>query len=276
MSSDNSDTRFDDGPSLESQNSSVQDFDLLSNRIANELYVINSDLNTIKRLLSRIGSSRSTKNNEVRLTELIEDAGHSFKSFSNDIKTVADWNAKSLTPTQRFTQQKLSKEFATILNDFREVQRTAKEKLRSLSIAERAAVSASSSNSVAINEDATEQTPLIQDQQQRQVILEVANQQDVDFMSSLVQEREQEIHNIEQGITEINSIVRDLGSLVSEQGAQLDTVEENISSLASNMENSSKQLRKADEYQRKRRNCTCWVLTALIIILAVILLIILS
>jgi hypothetical protein len=44
---------------------------------------------------------------------------------------------------------------------------------------------------------------------------------DLAFQESLIQEREDEIREIESGIHELNEIFRDLGTLVVEQGAMI-------------------------------------------------------
>jgi syntaxin 7 len=51
---------------------------------------------------------------------------------------------------------------------------------------------------------------------QRQVQL-VALDSEIEYNELLITEREGEIQNIEQGITELNEIFRDMGMLVNEQ-----------------------------------------------------------
>jgi syntaxin 7 len=51
---------------------------------------------------------------------------------------------------------------------------------------------------------------------QRQVQLEALDNE-IEYNELLITEREGEIQNIEQGITELNEIFRDMGMLVNEQ-----------------------------------------------------------
>jgi syntaxin 7 len=51
---------------------------------------------------------------------------------------------------------------------------------------------------------------------QRQVQLEALDSE-IEYNELLITEREGEIQNIEQGITELNEIFRDMGMLVNEQ-----------------------------------------------------------
>lgn len=41
--------------------------------------------------------------------------------------------------------------------------------------------------------------------------------QDIEFQNQIIDERESEIRQIEQGVTELNEIFRDLGTIINEQ-----------------------------------------------------------
>jgi t-SNARE complex subunit (syntaxin) len=261
---------FRTGPSVESQNGTAEDFDVLSSVVTNGLYGLNANIKSIHRLLGKLGTSRATADDQHRLGALVEETTDKFKLFGDEIKVLTEWDSSKLQPTQRFTQRNLWKEFQGIVDEFRALQRdvVAKEReIRFQAIVQQEA------------EQINENTPLMQRQQQQQQqsqILDVVAQDEVDFHASLLQEREVEIQNIEQGISEINAIFKDLGTLVTEQGTQIDAVEENISNLATNTERASKQLTKADQYQRSRRKWSCCVLMVLIVVVLVVTLAVLS
>lgn len=63
--------------------------------------------------------------------------------------------------------------------------------------------------------------PLINDNQRRMQLLVVDNE--LEYNESMITQREDEIREIEQGITELNEIFRDLGTMVHEQGSMLGT-----------------------------------------------------
>ncbi|CAN6650629.1 syntaxin Pep12p [Trichomonascus vanleenenianus] len=273
---------FQAGPGIEAQNGAnkYEDFDVLCTAVTDELYELSNSINVLQKLVSKVGTARSNKSVEERLARVTVEATTKFQSLGRDVKQLADWEPKQLSRTQRFTQTKLEKEFGGLLNEFRTIQKSAVEKQR--------LIQQQHANQLFIHEEeaassaaaASERTPLLPPTQQ-QLYVEPAqaqsraaalNQSDIDFQTAMIEERETEIQDIERGIREINSIFQDLGALVAEQGTQIDTVENNITSLASNTEQASRQLRKADEYQRKRRNWSCCVLTVLITVLTVILL----
>jgi len=60
-----------------------------------------------------------------------------------------------------------------------------------------------------------EEQPLIDDSQRRLQLQVIGNE--VEYNESLIEEREEEIRGIEQGINELNEVFRDLATLVTEQ-----------------------------------------------------------
>ena len=58
----------------------------------------------------------------------------------------------------------------------------------------------------------------------------------------LIQEREREIHQIQQDTQEINDIFSNLSSIVNEQQFQIDSIENNIFSYSSNAREASNEL----------------------------------
>lgn len=261
-----------DSADIETQSPSVL-CSKLSSEITDGLYDLTSNMKAIRRLLVKTGATGGGSSElEGRMTSITDETVAKFKSTGHLVKLLDSLDSKSLDATQRFSQEKLSHEFKSMMYEFKNIQKeAANRELQRLKSAE---------NKAAIEQDqiATEQTPLIQQQQQQQQsqLLGLANQQEVEFNNSIILDRENEIHQIQQGITEINSIFRDLGTLVTEQGSHVDLIEENISTLAENTQHASQQLSKANDYQKKRRKWSCYCLTFLIIILLVVVLVIIS
>jgi len=108
--------------------------------------------------------------------------------------------------------------------------------------------------------------------QQSQEQLRLASQDEVDFQDSLIVEREAEIRNIEQGVSELNELFRDVAHIVSEQGEQLDTIAANVENTRSDTRGADVELRSAARYQKNARGKACMLLLILSIILTIILL----
>lgn len=124
---------------------------------------------------------------------------------------------------------------ASALTDFQTIQRLSAEKTRQYVTAARNAQNQVNEEGMPIDDMSYSpsgagqrqvQVPLVQQQ------MALAEQSEVDFQEGLIQEREEEIRGIEQGITELNEIFRDLGTMVTEQGVMIDNIEQNVSNAA--------------------------------------------
>lgn len=109
-------------------------------------------------------------------------------------------------------------------------------------------------------------------QQQSQEQLRLASQDEVDFQDSLIVERETEIRNIEQGVTELNELFRDVAHIVSEQGQQLDIIADNVENVRTDTRGADVELRSAARYQKNARSKACCLLLILAVILTIVVL----
>jgi len=170
----------------------------------------------------------------------------------------------SVQPSQKYTQQKLAREFQNNLSEFQNVQRQALEKQRTTASAARTALEEQQSPGAESN------NPI--GQQQTQEHLRLASQDEVDFQDSLIVEREAEIRNIEQGVTELNELFRDVAHIVNEQGEVLDTIANNVENTRSDTRGADLELRSAARYQKNARSKACCLLLILAVILTIIIL----
>lgn len=169
-------------------------------------------------------------------------------------------------PSQKYTQQKLSREFQASLREFQNVQQTALSKERASTASARAALE----DAVSPSGEGRSGSPFGQQQQQEQ--LRLASQDEVDFQDSLIVEREAEIRNIEQGVSELNELFRDVAHIVSEQGEQLDTIAANVENVRGDTRGADVELRSAARYQKNARGKMCMLLLILAVIMTIILL----
>lgn len=88
----------------------------------------------------------------------------------------------------------------------------------------------------------------------------------------VVEEREREICQIVQSISDLNEIFRDLGAMIVEQGTVLDRIDYNVEQSCVKTEDGLKQLHKAEQYQKKNRKMlVILILVAIIVVLIVVL-----
>ena len=173
--------------------------------------------------------------------------------------------------SQKYTQQKLSREFQASGTEFQSIQRLALEKQRASATAARSGADAAASSDSPYT-DTAEGKQQQQQQTQEQDTLRLASQDEVDFQESLIVERESEIRNIEQSVGELNELFRDVAHIVHEQGGQLDTIDDNVQNVAQDTRHADLELRSANKYQKAARGKACCLLLILAIVLIIIVL----
>lgn len=117
---------------------------------------------------------------------------------------------------------------------------------------------------------AEQQSPL---QQSVQIAYEPVNAEELEEQTLLIAEREREIHQISQDISEINDIFLNLHELVSEQQESIDRIEDNIVRYGDDARGALGQLRRAERYQRRSSGRMACCLAILLGVLGTIVLI---
>ncbi|ELR08638.1 hypothetical protein VC83_03889 [Pseudogymnoascus destructans] len=265
---------FDQLSSLESQPTTTRsgdaytddpEFSKLSKDLMNKLFTLTGNISRLSNQVALLGTKRDTERVRERVHDLLEETTEDFKNIGEGVKRIQSW--EDVSPSQKYTQQKLSREFQATLTEFQNVQHRALEKERTTAAAARAALEEATCPS------AEGGSPSFgQQQQQSQEQLRLASQDEVDFQDSLIVERETEIRNIEQGVSELNELFRDVAHIVGEQGEQLDTIAANVENTRSDTRGADLELRSAARYQKNARSKMCMLLLILAVILTIILL----
>ncbi|XP_029467503.1 syntaxin-16 isoform X2 [Rhinatrema bivittatum] len=89
----------------------------------------------------------------------------------------------------------------------------------------------------------------------------------------MVEEREREIRQIVQSISDLNEIFRDLGSMVVEQGTVLDRIDYNVEQSCVKTEDGLKHLHKAEQYQKKNRKMLIILILFVVVLVLIVVLI---
>lgn len=111
-----------------------------------------------------------------------------------------------------------------------------------------------------------------QQQQSIQITYEPINAEELEQQTLLIEEREREIHQISQDTQEINDIFSNLQDIIHEQLFQIDTIEENVNNYSTDARGASRELRKAERYQRRSSGRMCCCLLILLGVLGSIIL----
>jgi syntaxin 16 len=80
------------------------------------------------------------------------------------------------------------------------------------------------------------------------------------LQETMINERDKEIRDIAQSITELAEMFKDLNQLVIEQGTILDRIDYNLEQTSGHIKEAVKELDKASEYQRQARMKMCILL----------------
>ncbi|RAH56951.1 SNARE domain protein [Aspergillus piperis CBS 112811] len=240
------------------------EFHRLTEGLSNQLFTLTSNITRLSDQIALLGTRRDTERVRERVHKLLEDTRAGFRDVADGIKKVQTW--EDVSPSQKWTQQKLSSEFKATLEEFQTVQRRALEKQRASAAAARTAVDEAEPGSGVDHQQQQQQEQLLEEQPR------LANQDEVDFQEALIIEREAEIRNIEQSVGELNELFRDVAHIVHEQGGQLDIISENVERVGDDTRGANVELRSASRYQKNARNKACCLLVILAVILTIIVL----
>ncbi|RIA95097.1 t-SNARE [Glomus cerebriforme] len=236
----------------------------LSKSISQQVFNITSNVASIQRFVSHLGSAKDTPELRAKLHTITERTRELVKETSSDIKQLSHFQSPSgqNVSLRKLEQQKLSKDFQKTLAEFQKVQRLSAEKQREY--VDKAKALNVRNDIYEEDSGIAEEQPLIDDSQQRLKLRVLDNE--IEYNESLIAEREGEIREIEQGINELNEIFRDLGTLVTEQQSMLDNIESNVTNIAVNVRNAADELTVASRYQRTARNNMCCLLLVFAIV----------
>ncbi|KAL8753180.1 MAG: hypothetical protein Q9199_005226 [Rusavskia elegans] len=269
---------FDRSPALESQPTTTRreddaeyrddpEFSRFTEDLSVKLFSLTSSIARLSQQINLLGTKRETDRVRERVNDLLEEARSGFKDVGERVKKLTTW--EDLNPSQKYTQQKLSREFQASGTEFQTLQRIALEKQRASASAARNAVDSGDPSSAPPYSDSTGQQ---QSQVQEQEQVRLASQDEVDFQESLIIERESEIRNIEQSVGELNELFRDVAHIVREQGDQLNTIDANVENVRGDTRQADIELRSASRYQKASRNKACCLLLILGVVLIIIIL----
>ncbi|RUP43575.1 t-SNARE [Jimgerdemannia flammicorona] len=281
-----------------------REYNLLSRRISQEVFNITSNVGSIQKLVTYLGTNKDTPDPQTHRSHARSGKGHDrqyqdadplrdrkspegreyhassfvFQAFRRRLGKpsfrflmIPNLRLNDATQRQRkIEQQKLSKDFQKVIADFARVQRLSAEKQREYVDKAKANVR----NDMYEEDEPSEEQPLIDDSQRR-LQLQVLDSE-VEYNETLIAEREVEIREIEQGITELNEIFRDLGTLVNEQESGLMSIVDNVSNIVTNVRAGADELTKASHHQRSARNRMCCLLLIFVVITGVVALVIVA
>ncbi|ESN92639.1 hypothetical protein HELRODRAFT_95955 [Helobdella robusta] len=252
-----------------SSSSSNNDFLRLSNVISNNIQKIFTNVGQ----LESIQNQMSTRPDNMELKDKFHQIQHYTNQLARDttkfLKNLSAIPASGLLSEQKqqkLQREKLTGDFAGILNKFQMLQRQEKN----IEGEELKKKVASYQRDPFSTQDNFGGSASYHQQQQQQSVLQIdASEIDQEIMK----EREDALVKLESDISDVNQIFKDLGMLVHEQGDVIDSIEANTESASANVEQGTEQLSQAQKYNTKARKKKFCLIGTLVIILAIIIIV---
>lgn len=262
---------FDQFSSYQSSGSSGgDDSTKLTQSIGNNIQKISQNVKQLEKFVQQIGTPQDSEEIRDRVHQITHSTNLLAKDTNKDMQTLAHLPVPANTSEARqikMQRERLTEQFSDVLKNFQTVQRTAAEKERASISRARAA---SSSNYTGFGDEPQDDGFSKPGYSQTAQVLQMEN--DVDL--EMIRERETAIKQLESDIMDVNQIFKDLGMLVHEQGEVLDSIEANVEHAQIHVEDGTKQLSAAKNYQSKARRKKCCLIVVLLIVLAIVAIII--
>ncbi|KAI9483661.1 MAG: t-SNARE [Benjaminiella poitrasii] len=251
------------------QGESDNEYKSLTQRVSQQIFHINGNITSIERLVGFLGTARDSPDTRNKLHDVTEGTRELIRDTTSDIKQLSQYQITDPKKTRqrKLEQQKLSKDFQKVLAEFQKIQRESVSKQREYVDKKKASTAALQSQIDDDEEQANnQQQQLLQvDDTQRRIQIEALDNE-IEYNETLIAEREGEIRDIEQGMTELNEVFRDLGMLVNEQESGIQSIYGNVLNIAQNTKQASEELTVANRHQKKaRKNMCCFMLIITIV-----------
>lgn len=260
-------------------------YDKLKDQIAAELFEINGQHSTLQQFMISLqnhcrdgnGNAKIVEKIDKRSMELIEKVRSLIERINVSIQEMNNIEESTLDKTQLISREKLNKDVKISISEFRNTQLKYKDMIKVMNDNAKKKLN---ENIVALRQE--EETHTSKDghagvmSPKAQMIIEAdpINNEEFVYQQKLIQQRDQEINKISQGITELNEIFQDLSNVVQQQGVMVDNIEANIYSVVDDTRMASKQLDKALRRQQNMNKWCLYLLFVLVMFLLFVLLII--
>ncbi|CAF0877041.1 unnamed protein product [Brachionus calyciflorus] len=230
---------------------------------------LNQSINQIENLSNQIGTSRDS--NDLR--KKLADVQHSAKEIAqNAQKNLKELNSNPINNGSEFKIQKerLTDELVKVFKKFQQVAETSLRKEKQFELPEQ---SASRGGNVTFQneiEEANFGLGRSTNYEQEQRNIQIKRDQDL----QLVKDRENQIHQLESDIIDLNSMFKDLAIIVNDQQETIDAIENNINNAELSVINAKDELSEAVKSKSKARMKKIYLSIILLIIILVIVVIV--
>lgn len=266
------------------------EFNVLKEEIVTQLFEINGQISTLQQFISTLESLLKKGNVNAKVVDKIDKksvvnirkVGSLIKNVNEQVQKIDAIEESSLDRPEVIAREKIVRDVRYSLQEFQSTQRKYANVIRDINNRARAALNQEEeSNITALREEeegGLQKQQLIPNDKGKKLQItierEPINNEEFAYQQNLIRQRDQEISNIEEGITELNEIFKDLGNVVQQQGIMVDNIEANIYSTSDNTAMASRELNKAYRSQKSANKWCLYLLAGLLIMLFMLLLIV--
>lgn len=266
------------------------EFNVLKEEIVTQLFEINGQISTLQQFISTLESLLKKGNVSAKVVDKIDKksvvnirkVGSLIKNVNEQVQKIDAIEESSLDRPEVIAREKIIRDVHYSLQEFQNTQRKYANVIRDINNRARAALNQEEeSNITALREEeegGSQKQQLIPNDKGKKLQItierEPINNEEFAYQQNLIRQRDQEISNIEEGITELNEIFKDLGNVVQQQGIMVDNIEANIYSTSDNTAMASRELNKAYRSQKSANKWCLYLLAGLLIMLFMLLLIV--
>jgi syntaxin 7 len=252
-------------PDLEASPAAYTDFpefDSLSQNIDNNVYNVNNNqLSAVRKLLAQYDEllQEEPLDGAVKSHKISSKISSTLKKTTESFQRINETTSKLNTylnecelnheddDALKYLRQKESLLIRLIKQSLEQFQR---QQLRFEQLQRKAVEKYGKPEQVDQNPATSDNTPSTESQQ-IQITYEPVNAEELEQQTLLIQEREREIHQINQDTSYINEIFSNLQDIIHEQQFSIDNIENNVYNFSTNARGALNELRQAERYQRR-------------------------
>ncbi|XP_011670466.1 syntaxin-12 isoform X1 [Strongylocentrotus purpuratus] len=238
------------------------DFATLMNMCSSSIFKINSSISLLEKAIRQIGTPSDNNILRGKIQQMLTQTNTAISQTKQCMSQLGH-AAKTLEKQKKIQFERIANDFHDTVQRYGSVQKRVANKMRSSPSVRPQSQSQGTMGFGEQGNDYDQKTPLLSEEEEekrRQMQIQMQQQDSaIDYDLTLIQEREEQIRQIEATMLDVNEIFKDLSMMVSEQGDMIDSIEANVDRAGDNVEEGGKQLATASKYQKKARKKMCCI-----------------
>ena len=237
------------------------DFVRASEKVEDELLILQNNINDLREYLLRIGSKKDNSEKTQKANELIENTGTILTDIYNYIKDIRDF--KYITRDDKLKNIKKAKEYESRCNTlkvhFEELTNKIKQQGQQIIDSAR--------NSLKIQDSLNNNNENIENKKDELQIKFINGREYLEG----IQDKEKQINTIVKVTNQINEISKQTAEIVTKSAEKVNTIEDNINNMDTNIKNAVSHMKEAKKFNESAGGYSNKLLYAIgIIVVAII------